>query len=210
MCMYTIKRMLVQDEYSSAVSSVTFDHHTMAMVGTETSIVWIIYAPTLYLTLPLCQERALSCLRSIDNLFRIMHQSLSAMIISQGYIATRTALKSFLFKFMPGFCKRDGWCTLHDLYSPMTPHRGLPFIPLKDPCFQGNNFTTKILVSREPSLRSVCVILCLNVDTWHPMLQIANCACRPTVPHGCAFSHLRSPQPRHSWLHGHIQRDTPA
>eukprot|EP00892_Ulva_mutabilis_P000367 jgi/Ulvmu1/10330/UM061_0013.1 len=122
---------------SSSVSSVTFDQHTMAMLETEPSILWILYAPNCCLTLPMCPDRATSCLRSIDNLFRIMHQSVATMITSQGYIAARNALKSFLFKFMPGFCKRDGWCTLHDMYSPMSPHRGLPFIPLKDPCFQG-------------------------------------------------------------------------
>lgn len=128
---------------SAAVSSVTFDHHTMAMLETEPSIVWIIYAPNTCLTLPMCEERATSCLQSMDNLFRLMHQSLAQMITSQGYIAAKAAMKGFLFKFMPGFCKRDGWCTLHDLYSPMTPHRGLPFIPLKDPCFQGAAATPK-------------------------------------------------------------------
>lgn len=127
----------VQEQNDSPVSCITFDHHTLAIANTEPSIMWMIYAPNSCLTLPMCPERATASLQAIDNLFRIMHQSLSTMITSQGYLPARAALKSFLFKFMPGFCKRDGWCTLHDMYSPMTPHRGLPFIPLKDPCFQG-------------------------------------------------------------------------
>ena len=118
-------------------SSVAFEKHSLVLVEAEPSLYWIIYAHSAYLTFPLSTERAESCLKSMNNLFRLMYRSLSSVITSQGYLAARGALKDFLNAFMPGFCKQEGWCTLHDLYTPMTPHRGLPFIPLKDPGFQG-------------------------------------------------------------------------
>lgn len=118
-------------------SSVAFERHSLALVEAEAALYWVIYAPSAYLTFPISIERAKSCLKSMNNLFRLMYRSLTSVIRAQGYLAARGALKDFLNAFMPGFCKQEGWCTLHDLYTPMTTHRGLPFIPLKDPGFQG-------------------------------------------------------------------------
>jgi hypothetical protein len=118
-------------------SSVAFEQHDLVLLEAEPALYWIICAQSAYLSFPICTERTQSCLKSMNNLFRLMYRSLTSVIEGQGYLAARGALKDFLNAFMPGFCKQEGWCTLHDLYTPMTAHRGLPFIPLKDPCFQG-------------------------------------------------------------------------
>jgi hypothetical protein len=123
-------------------TSVAFEQHTIAMVEAEPSLFWIIYAPSNHLMFPMSSERSTGCLKSMNNLFRLMYQSLASIIDSRGYLAARGALKDFLSAFMPGFCKQEGWCTMHDLYTPMTPHRGLPYTPLKDPLFQGANVSS--------------------------------------------------------------------
>jgi hypothetical protein len=124
----------VQEALCSAVS---FEQHSLVLLEAEPALYWIIYAQSAYLSFPISTERAKSCLKSMNNLFRLMYRSLTSVIESQGYLAARGALKDFLNAFMPGFCRQEGWCTLHSLYTPMTAQRGLPFIPLKDPCFQG-------------------------------------------------------------------------
>lgn len=122
----------------SLCTSVSFEAHALVVVEVEPALFWIIYLQAFNISsFPLCTERAMSSLKSMSNLFGLMYRPLSRVIDGQGYLAARGALKDFLNAFMPGFCKQEGWCTLNGLYTPMTEHRGVPFIPLKDPCFQG-------------------------------------------------------------------------
>ena len=75
----------------------------------------------------------------MHGLFCLLQRPVRDTIDSAGLLTGREALSGFLQDFMPAFESkvRGSWCTLHDIYTPMSPHRGLPFVTIEGETFRG-------------------------------------------------------------------------
>jgi hypothetical protein len=122
-----------------ACSCVTFDQHCILIQETEASILWILHAPSSLGSLPLCARLAKRVLLGINSLFCLLHRPILQLVQVSGLLTCRGLLSSFLQDFMPVFESNatESWCSMHDMFAPMSPHRGLPFTTIAGETFRG-------------------------------------------------------------------------
>jgi hypothetical protein len=118
---------------------VAFDHLGFVVVEVEKNILWVLQAPSVYGRLPFCPERALQVIQQMHGLFCLLYQSTSDAMQSCGLLSCKSMLSDFLHEYMPAMESKPTslWANLTDLYSCMTPHRGLPLTVVTGELFHG-------------------------------------------------------------------------
>lgn len=117
--------------------SITFGHHTITITPWEPSVYCALFSPSALDTQIICPAQARQLLASLHSLFVLMHGSLHDCVARCGLITTRHSLSAHLEHTMPAIVHSEGWATLRDAYTPLSPHRGLPLLRLPLPLFQG-------------------------------------------------------------------------
>jgi hypothetical protein len=120
-------------------SHVAFDHLGFVIVEVEKNILWVLQAPSSYGRLPFCPERACAVIRQMHGLFCLLYRTTAGAMQSCGLLSCKSLLSDFLQDYMPAMESRPTslWANMADLYSCLTPHRGLPLTVVTGDLFHG-------------------------------------------------------------------------
>jgi hypothetical protein len=102
-------------------------------------MLWLLYAPTTLASAHLCEHLATRAVAQLHKLFCLLHQAARDLAQKASHQTCRDTLESFLHEIMPTFESKGtgSWCTMYDMYAPMSPHRGLPLINIDGEVFRG-------------------------------------------------------------------------
>ena len=194
--LWSARSALTWTSMSSAVSlqgdacnAVSFEQHNILIQETEASVLWILYAPRSHGSFQLCPRLARNVLARLSGLFSLLHRPVLQVIEHSGVLTCRSLLSLFLKEYMPVFEGKPtgSWCTMHDLYAAMCPHRGLPMTIIAGETFRGAApplACSTVMVRVPPFCTGSPLHRCCSVPCEHAGVQalLASLAASEAVP----------------------------
>ena len=116
---------------------IEFGSSSILILQLEPNIYWMLSTPSMSNSLELIQDSGKTFLKRLHSLFILMFQRVEIILDCAGARVAHQKLQGFLQDYMPDVMQGDGWCTVRDLYTPLTPHTGLPLLTIPTPLFMG-------------------------------------------------------------------------